>query len=297
MAEVDMQVYIDGNFFDEADAKISVFDHGLLYGDGIFEGIRAYNGRVFLLQEHLERLYDSAKAILLKIPLTIEEMESVVLETCRRNDTRDGYIRLVVTRGAGNLGLSPDRCPKASVIVIAASIQLYPEKYYEEGLRVITVPTQRISHAALSPAIKSLNYLNNIMAKIEGQIADAQESIMLNQEGYVAECSGDNVFVIKGGQIFTPPVYAGALGGITRRLVMRLAHDLGKDVIECPLMRYDLFVADEIFVTGTAAELIPVREVDGRMIGQGHPGEITRDLMRRFRQFTQTSGTPIDPEK
>ncbi len=212
-----MKIYIDGKFYDQADAKISVFDHGLLYGDGVFEGIRAYNGRVFLCDEHLDRLADSAKAILLKLPIPMAEIKEAMLETCRQNNIRDGYIRLVITRGVGNLGLSPDKCPKATVFIIADSIQLYPEKFYEEGLRVVTVPSQRIPPSALSPSVKSLNYLNNIMAKIECQQANAQEAIMLNHEGYVAECSGDNVFTVKKGVISTPPIWAGALGGTMLR--------------------------------------------------------------------------------
>jgi branched-chain amino acid aminotransferase len=290
-----LKIFIDGNFYDQAEAKISVFDHGLLYGDGIFEGIRAYNSRVFFLREHLLRLYDSAKAILLKIPIPLETMHEVVLETCRQNELKDGYIRLVVTRGIGDLGMSPDKCPTPTVFIIAASIQLYPKEYYEQGLRVNTAPTQRVSPAALSPAIKSLNYLNNIMAKIEGNQYGAQESIMLNAEGYVAECTGDNVFVLKNGQIFTPPIYAGALGGITRRVIFDLAKTLGKEVKETQLTRYDLFVADEIFLTGTGAEVVPVVNVDGRVIGQGQPGVTTREIMRRFHEITQTTGTPIYP--
>lgn len=288
-----MEIYIDGKFYKKEEAKISVFDHGLLYGDGIFEGIRAYNGRVFFLTEHLERLYDSAKAIMLTIPLSLEEMRNVVVETCRRNEIKNGYIRLVVTRGAGDLGMSPDKCPKASVFCIAATIQLYPEKYYKEGLKVNTAPTQRISPAALSPAIKSLNYLNNIMAKIEGNLAGAQESIMLNGEGYVAECTGDNIFVIKKGQIFTPTVYSGALAGITRRVIMNLCNEIGKPVQETQMTRYDLFVADEVFLTGTGAELVPVREIDGRIIGSQTPGPVTQVLLEKFRNLTQSQGTPI----
>lgn len=287
-----MEIYIDGKFYKKEEAKISVFDHGLLYGDGIFEGIRAYNGKVFFLMEHLDRLYDSAKAIMLRIPLSLDEMKEVVLETCRRSKIHNGYIRLVVTRGEGDLGMSPDKCPKASVFCIAATIQLYPEKYYREGLKVNTSPTQRISPAALSPAIKSLNYLNNIMAKIEGNLAGAQESIMLNGEGYVAECTGDNIFVIKKGQIFTPTVYAGALAGITRKVIMNLCAEIGKPVIETQLTRYDLFVADEIFLTGTGAELVPVREIDGRIIGNETPGSITKILLEKFKHLTQTQGVP-----
>lgn len=287
------KIYIDGKFYDQADAKISVFDHGLLYGDGIFEGIRAYNGRVFLLKEHLDRLYDSAKAILLQIPISYDEMQKIVLESCKLNNIRDGYIRLVVTRGVGDLGMSPDKCSKPSIICIAATIQLYPEEFYVKGLKVITTPTQRMGNAMLSPAIKSLNYLNNIMAKIEGNLAGAQESILLNAEGYVAECSGDNIFIIKKGQIFTPPIYAGALGGMTRKCTMDIIKTMGKQTTETNLTRYDLFVADEIFLTGSGAEIVPVVNVDGRLIGEGKPGPITGDIMRRFKDLTRTTGVPI----
>lgn len=287
------KIYIDGKFYDQADAKISVFDHGLLYGDGIFEGIRAYNGRVFLLKEHLDRLYDSAKAILLQIPIPYDEMQKIVLESCKINNIRDGYIRLVITRGVGDLGMSPDKCSKPSVICIAATIQLYPEEFYVKGLKVVTTPTQRMGNAMLSPAIKSLNYLNNIMAKIEGNLAGAQESILLNAEGYVAECSGDNIFIIKKGQIFTPPIYAGALGGMTRKCTMDIIKTMGKQTVETNLTRYDLFVADEIFLTGSGAEIVPVVNVDGRLIGDGKPGAITGDIMRRFKDLTRTSGVPI----
>ncbi len=289
----DIKVYIDGQFVNKADAKISVFDHGLLYGDGIFEGIRAYNGRVFLLREHLDRLFDSAKALMLKIPLPYEEVLKVVTESCRINNLRDGYIRLVITRGVGDLGMSPDKCSKPTVFCIADSIQLYPEEFYLKGLRVVTTPTQRMSNAVLSPAIKSLNYLNNIMAKMEGTLAGAQESVLLNSEGYVAECSGDNIFIIKKGQIFTPPIYAGALGGITRKCAMDIVKTIGKQVAETNLTRYDLFVADEIFLTGSGAEIVPVVEVDGRIIGEGKPGALTGDIMRRFKDLTRTTGVPI----
>jgi branched-chain amino acid aminotransferase len=287
-----MQVYIDGQFYSKEDAKISVFDHGLLYGDGVFEGIRVYNRRVFLLTEHLQRLQDSAKALMLKLPASLKEIEEATLESCRRNNLHEGYIRLVVTRGVGNLGLSPDKCPKATIIIIAGSIELYPEKYYRDGLKVVTVPTWRNSSAALSPAIKSLNYLNNIMAKIEGTLCGAQESIMLNAEGYVTECSGDNIFIRKGDRIYTPPIYAGALDGITHRVVMQLIKKQGSEVEEKMLTRYDLFVADEMFLTGTGAEIVPVVEVDGRIIGDGSPGRLTQSLMASYREFTQHNGTP-----
>jgi branched-chain amino acid aminotransferase len=288
-----MKIYIDGTYYDRENAKISVFDHGLLYGDGIFEGIRAYNGRVFHLKEHLERLYDSAKAIMLTIPMSFDDLQKVVVETCRLSNVRDGYIRLVVTRGVGNLGLSPDKCLKATIFCIADTIQLYPPEYYEKGLRVNTSPTQRIPQSALSPSVKSLNYLNNILAKIEGNLYGAQESIMLNHEGYVAECTGDNIFVLKKGLITTPPIWAGALGGVTRKVVIDLARQSGREVQVDMLTRYDLFVADEIFLTGTGAEIVAAVEVDGRIIGNGKPGPITQDLVRRYRDLTQMSGVPI----
>jgi len=288
-----LKIYLDGEFVNEPDAKISVFDHGLLYGDGIFEGIRFYNGRVFLLEEHLDRLFDSAKAILLDIPLTRDELRAAVLETCRQNQLRDGYIRLVVTRGKGDLGLNPNKCRKATVFIIAATIELYPEKFYTEGLRVNTVPTQRVSPAALSPAIKSLNYLNNILAKIEGNLYGAQESILLNQQGFVAECTADNIFVIKQNTILTPYVSDGALGGITRRLMFDLAKEIGREIREANLTRYDLFVADEIFLTGTGAEVVPINEVDGRKIGPGRVGAVTQEFIRAFRKRTQNTGVSI----
>jgi branched-chain amino acid aminotransferase len=288
-----LKIYLDGRFVDEPDAKVSVFDHGLLYGDGVFEGIRFYNGRVFLLEEHLDRLEDSAKAILLTLPIDRDRMREAVLETCRQNGLRDGYIRLVVTRGKGDLGLNPNKCSKPTVFCIASTIELYPEKYYTEGLRVNTVPTQRISPAALSPAIKSLNYLNNILAKIEGNLYGAQESIMLNAQGFVAECTADNLFMVKKDKVFTPHVSDGALGGITRRLMFDLAREMGRAVIEANLTRYDLFVADELFCTGTGAEVVPISEVDGRTIGTGKVGPVTQEFLRHFRAKTQNSGTPI----
>lgn len=288
-----LKIYLDGEFVNEPDAKISVFDHGLLYGDGVFEGIRFYNGRVFLLEEHLDRLYDSAKAILLTIPLDRDKMREVVLETCRQNKLRDGYIRLVVTRGKGDLGLNPNKCKTPTIFCIAATIELYPEKYYTEGLRVNTVPTQRISPSMLSPAIKSLNYLNNIMAKIEGNLYGAQESIMLNAQGYVAECTADNIFVIKKGHVLTPHVSDGALAGITRRLMFELGTRLGHEIREVNLTRYDLFVADEIFATGSGAEVVPISEVDGRKIGEGRVGPITGEFIKSFREKTQNTGVSI----
>ena len=286
-------VYIDGTYYPEAEAKISVFDHGLLYGDGVFEGIRAYNGRVFKLKEHVDRLYDSAKAILLAIPMTREEMVQAVVATCRENGLRDGYLRLLVTRGPGGLGLNPNRCRKPSVIIIADSIQLYPQEYYEKGLEIVTVPTVRNLHSAVNPAIKSLNYLNNILAKIEANIAGCEEAIMLNAQGFVAECTGDNVFIVRHGKLYTPPLSAGALYGITRGTVIDLAREAGLTVAEPDLTRYDLYVADECFLTGTGAEIIPVVRIDHRTVGDGKPGPVTLDLEARYKALTQRSGEPI----
>jgi branched-chain amino acid aminotransferase len=288
-----MKIYIDGKYYDERNAKVSVFDHGLLYGDGIFEGIRAYNGRVFRLQEHIDRLFCSAKAILLKIPMSHAAIMRAVVETCRANKIRDGYIRLVVTRGVGTLGLNPNRCKRPSVIVIADKIQLYPESFYARGMEIVTVPTTRSLHSALNPAIKSLNYLNNILAKIEANNAGCEEAIMLNAEGFVAECTGDNVFIVKGGQLSTPPLSAGALYGITRRAVMDIAGESGYAVSEPNLTRYDLFNADECFLTGTGAEIVPVTKIDGRVIGRGRPGPVTRELEEKYRALTKVSGEPI----
>ena len=274
-----MKIYLDGKYCNERDAKISVFDHGLLYGDGIFEGIRAYNGRVFKLKEHIDRLFYSAKSILLQIPMAHQEIMDAVVETCRRNRIRDGYIRLVVTRGPGTLGLNPNRCKKPSVIIIAGKMQLYPEELYQRGMDIITVPTTRNLHSALNPAIKSLNYLNNILAKIEANNAGCEEAIMLNAEGFVAECTGDNIFIVKEGQLLTPPLSAGALYGITRRVVMELAAESGLKVSEPNLTRYDLFNADECFLTGTGAEVVPIVKIDGRVIGTGKPGPVTENLV------------------
>lgn len=288
-----MKIYIDGQYFDEQNAKISVFDHGLLYGDGIFEGIRAYNGRVFKLKEHIDRLYYSAKAILLTIPISHAEMMKVVVDTCRENGLRDGYIRLIVTRGVGTLGLNPNKCKRPSVICIADKIQLYPKEYYERGLDIITVATTRNLHNAVNPAIKSLNYLNNILAKIEANNGGCEEAIMLNSEGYVAECTGDNIFIVKGDEFLTPPLSAGALYGITRGVAIELACEMGLKVSEPNLTRYDIFNADECFVTGTGAEVVPVVKVDGRVIGSGKPGPRTQELVKKYHDLVQKSGEPI----
>ncbi|MBI4027220.1 MAG: branched-chain-amino-acid transaminase [Verrucomicrobia bacterium] len=291
-----MKIYIDGKYYAEKAAKISVFDHGLLYGDGVFEGIRAYNHRIFKLEEHIARLYDSAKAILLEIPMSPTRLMRAVSRTCWLNRVRDGYIRLVVTRGFGNLGLNPFNCKRPTIVIIAGKIELYPPRMYRRGLDMITVPTARMPPSALNPAIKSLNYLNNVLAKIEAIRGGVLEAVMLNTQGYVAECTGDNLFIVHGGQIFTPPISAGALRGITRQVVIELAREhLGVEVQESNLTRHDIFTADECFLTGTGAEIIPGVKLDGRVIGTGKPGEITRRLMRAFRDLTMQEGYPIRP--
>jgi branched-chain amino acid aminotransferase len=288
-----MKIFVDGKYCDEHTAKISVFDHGLLYGDGVFEGIRIYNGRVFKLKEHIDRLFYSAKAILLEIPMSHAEMMKAVLNTCRENGLRDGYIRLVVTRGVGTLGLNPNRCKNPSVIVIADKIQLYPAELYQNGMSIVTVPTVRNLHSAVNPAIKSLNYLNNILAKIEANNAGCEEAVMLNPQGYVAECTGDNLFIAKGDQLMTPPLSAGALYGITRQVVLDLGVKAGMKVSEPDLTRYDLFNADECFLTGSGAELVPVVKIDARVIGTGKPGPWTTKLVSEYHALTKVSGEPI----
>jgi branched-chain amino acid aminotransferase len=288
-----MKIFIDGKNYSERDAKVSVFDHGLLYGDGIFEGIRLYQGNVFRLEQHLERLWYSAKAILLDIPLSRPEMATAVCETCRQNGLRDGYIRLVVTRGVGDLGLSPWLCPKPSVFIIADKISLYPPEYYASGLSIVTVPTRRMSSAALPPAVKSLNYLNNILAKLEARQAGALEAIMLNEQGFVAECTGDNVFIVHHGRLFTPAAQEGALKGITRDTIFGIAKDLGLPLEEHQLTRYDLWNADECFLTGTGAEVIPVVKLDGREIGAGKPGPVSHRILAEFHRRVLTEGTRI----
>jgi len=288
-----MKIFMDGKYYSERDAKVSVFDHGLLYGDGVFEGIRAYHGRVFKLKEHIDRLFYSAKAILLEIPMSHAALMKATVETCRANKLRDGYIRLVVTRGVGTLGLNPRSCKKPCVIIIAGKIQVYPAELYARGMDIVTVPTVRNLHSAVNPAIKSLNYLNNILAKIEANNAGVEEAVMLNSEGFVAECTADNLFIIKNGEVFTPPNSAGALYGITRQTVIDLAQAAGLKVSEPNLTRYDLFNADECFLTGTGAELIPVVKIDGRVIGTGKPGPITRRLEEDYHALTKVSGEPI----
>ncbi len=288
-----LKIYLNGKYVDERNAKISIFDHGVLYGDGVFEGIRAYKGCIFRLKKHLERLYASAKYIMLKIPLTLGQMTDVVVNTCRMNKIKDGYIRLVVTRGPGTLGLAPWLCTKPTIFVIADRIKLYPEEFYKNGLSIITVPTLRNLPETTNPRVKSLNYLNNILAKIEAHNSGVQEALMLNQRGYVVECSGENIFIVKGSTLYTPPVYLGALKGITRDCIIEIATHLGFRVIEEPFTRFDVFDADECFLTGTAAEGIPVVKVDNRIIGNGRPGKITKLLIKKYREITATDGVMI----
>lgn len=283
-----LKIYIGGTLFDKEDAKISVYDHGLLYGDGVFEGMRSYDGRVFRLEQHLKRLWDSAKAIHLDIPMSPREMSTAVVQTLTANHLSDGYIRLIVTRGAGTLGLDPNKTSDPQVIIIADKITLYPEDYYRNGLEIITASTVRNHPAALSPRIKSLNYLNNIMAKIEGLQAGCIEALMLNHKGEVAECTGDNIFLVRRGQVYTPPNDAGILEGITREAIIELSETAGYKLHQVPLTRHDVYIADECFLTGSAAEVIPVVKVDSRMIGDGKPGSITRDLMERFHSLARS---------
>lgn len=288
-----MKVFFNGELVDQDQAKVSVFDHGLLYGDGVFEGIRAYNGRVFKLREHVDRLFFSAKAILLTIPMTHDQVCQAVVDTCRANGIRDGYVRLVVTRGPGTLGLNPFKCVNPLLFVIADKIQLYPPHMYQDGMDIITVATTRNHQNAVNPAIKSLNYLNNILAKIEAVNCGYEEAIMLNPAGYVAECTGDNIFIIRGNSLLTPPLEAGALYGITRQTAMDIASKLGLSVSEPNLTRYDLYNADECFLTGTAAEVMPVVKIDGRVIGSGKPGPVTRQIVEHYKDLTTSSGEPL----
>jgi branched-chain amino acid aminotransferase len=283
-----LQVYINGSFYPKEEAKISVFDHGLLYGDGVFEGLRSYGGTVFHMADHIERLFESAKAIRMQIPLSHEEMADAVNQTIKANKIKDGYVRLIVTRGSGTLGLDPTRCSVPQVIIIADSIMLYPEEYYEHGLEIITSSVIRNHPAALSPRIKSLNYLNNILAKIEGLKAGCIEALMLNHKGEVAECTGDNIFLVKRGVLLTPSLDAGILDGVTRDVVIQLAKQQGIEVHETGLTKHDVYIADECFLTGTAAEVIPVVRVDDRQIGDGKPGPVTRDLKKRFAEYARS---------
>lgn len=286
-------IYLDGRLVPEEEAKVSVFDHGLLYGDGVFEGIRLYSGRIFRLEQHLDRLYESAASIRLVIPLSREEFRQAIIDTVRANGLEDGYIRPVVTRGVGDLGLDPTHCPRPTVFIIASRIQLYPESLYEQGLRIGTVSTRKNAPDSLNSRIKSLNYLNNILAKLEANEAGYAEALMLNHQGLVAECAADNIFAVRRGEVLTPPTYAGALAGITRQVVLELAPALGYPARETLLTLHELYTADEVFMTGTAAEIVPVVAIDGRIIGSGQPGPITRHLRREFVELTRKEGTPV----
>lgn len=281
-----MKVYIDGKLYDKENAKVSVFDHSFLYGDGVFEGIRAYAGKVFKFDEHIERLYDSAKACLLSVPIEPEEMKQAILDTMAANNLTDSYIRVVISRGTGDLGLDPRKCPKSTVVIITTTINLYPAEFYETGMPLITASTRRASPAVLDPRIKSCNYLNNILAKTEATRAGCAEAIMLNELGQVAECTADNIFIVWKGVVRTPATWSNILAGITRNTVIELAKEAGIPVEECSMTRYDLYSADEAFLTGTAAEIMPVIAIDQRQIGNGKPGPVTKDLLRRFRKLT-----------
>ncbi len=286
-----MKIYINGKFSGRENAKVSVFDHGLLYGDGVFEGIRAYNSLVFKLKEHVERLFESAHTLMLDIPLTRAQMIRAVVETLKANNLKDAYIRLIVTRGEGDLGLDPRKCRgKATIIIIADKITLYPEKFYKEGLCIITVPTVRNLPEALNPQIKSLNYLNNILAKIEAINSGCDEAIMLDSLGYVAECTGDNIFIVKGNNLYSPPQCMGTLRGITRDAVMEISIKSKIETHEHVITRHEVYNSDECFLTGTAAEIIPVVKIDGRLIGTGKPGKVTLTLMKKFKEITKKEG-------
>jgi len=292
------KVNINGEIFSPEDAKISVFDHGLLYGDGVFEGIRFYNGRIFKFDEHIDRLDESARHIILTLPMSLDEIKRETIKTIKASGMENGYIRLIVTRGIGTLGISPYTCAKAQLIIIIDVISLYPEELYKTGMEIITVPTQRNMSEAVSPRVKSLNYLNNVLAKIEAVNSGFEEAIMLNKYGFVAECTGDNIFIVKNRTVMTPPAYMGALDGITRNTVMEIATEMEKkmniSVKQRVMSRHDVFSSDECFLTGTAAEVIPVTKVDGRPIGTGKVGEITETLRKAFVELTQTTGTPIN---
>lgn len=289
-----LQVYLDGEYVPEEEAKISVFDHGLLYGDGVFEGIRIYNRRVFMLDEHLNRLYSGGRVIKLEVPVGFEELKAKVCETARINDISDGYVRLIVTRGMGDLGLSPVKCSNPSVVIIASTIKIYPDEVYSDGLNVITVATRRNNPDSLSPQIKSLNYLNHILAHFEVVHAGADEGLMLNDQGMITECVVDNFFIAKEGIIITPPTNVGALNGITRQVVFRLCSQIGIKIIEQNISLVEAYVSDECFLTGTAAEIAPIASIDDRPVGDGKPGPLTKRLMEAFREFRESYGTPID---
>ncbi len=290
---MELQIYINGKFFPQSKALISVFDHGFLYGDGVFEGIRSYDGRVFRFEAHLERLYKSAERIALEIPLSKEELKEAVLVTLRENKLKNAYIRLIVSRGTGDLGLDPRKCPKPTIVIITDKISLYPEGFYKQGLKIVTLSTERNSPRALDPRIKSMNYLNNILGKIEAINKKVEEGIMFNHQGVVTECTGDNIFIIIQGRLLTPPLYLGVLEGITRDIVMEIARKFGIPLAEEEVGRKELYRAQECFLTGTAAEIIPVVKIDDRVIGDGQPGETTLKLIEEFRKLTKTEGVKI----
>lgn len=288
-------IFLNNRFVKKEEAVVSVYDHGFLYGDGVFEGIRMYNGNVFRLDDHMKRLYESAHSIMLQIPLEKEELTELVVETCRKNGLQDAYIRLVISRGVGDLGLNPYTCKEAGVIIIAEPLALFPKRLYETGIEVVTVPSRRNRADVLSPKVKSLNYLNNILVKIEASLAGVNEALMMNDQGYVAEASGENIFIVKDGVIKTPPGYVGALEGITRNAIIELAKNAQLDIREDVFTRHDVYTADEVFLTGTAAEVIAVVKVDGRQIGNGKPGEITNQLLALFREAVSVDGTKVYP--
>jgi branched-chain amino acid aminotransferase len=287
MTPMPLKIWVDGQFYDKEDAKISVYDHGLLYGDGVFEGIRVYRGKIFECEAHLRRLFDSARAIRLTLPLSAEQLKAAMQETVLINKFSDCYIRLVATRGVGYLGLNPNRCPKPSIFIIADSIELYPPETYEKGMSIITSSVVRTHPNSLSPRIKSLNYLNNILAKVEAADAGVPEAVLLNQDGNVAECTGDNIFIVRDGQVQTPTTSDGILEGITRNTILKLCGKLSIPCGEKTLQRHDLYIADECFLTGTAAEVVPVTRIDGRTIGSGAPGPVTRKLMDAFHKLVR----------
>lgn len=290
-------IYLDGEYVSKEDAKISVYDHGFLYGDGVFEGIRVYSGNIFRLTEHLERLYYSAKSIMLEIPHTMEELTEIVVQTVAKNKYQDAYIRVVVSRGVGDLGLDPYNCPKPSVIVIAEPLSIYPKELYEKGLEIATVASRRNRPDVLPPQVKSLNYLNNILVKLEAHLANVSEALMLNDQGYVAEGSADNIFIVKDETVLTPPKYIGALEGITRNAIIEIGEQLGYEMKEEPFTRHDVYNADEVFLTGTAAEVIAVVKVDGRQIGNGKPGKHTNKLLEAFRDQVRKDGVKVYNEQ
>lgn len=290
-------IFLGGQFVKKEDAVISVYDHGFLYGDGVFEGIRVYSGNVFRLDAHLKRLYESAQSIMLQIPYTQEEMTQLIVETIRKNQLESAYIRVVVSRGKGNLGLDPSSCINPSVIIIAEELSMYPKEFYERGIKIASVASRRNRPDVLSPQVKSLNYLNNILVKLEANQAGVQEALMLNDQGYVTEGSADNIFIVKNGVIYTPPVYLGALEGITRNAILDVAKAQGFEVRETPFTRHDVYVADEVFLTGTAVEVIAVVEVDGRVIQDGKPGNVTNQLLEEFRRIVTTDGVAVSPSE